>query len=762
MSKEIQLDVIASIEDDVNKGIVRIDYNLMKQIDIEVGDIVEIEGTRKTVAIVDRAYPGDIGRPVIRIDGIVRRNARTSLGESVKVRKADVKSAEKVVIAPARKNIIIDAPANLFKQGLLGRPIYKGDVVSIGGSKRRRKTLSGSPHYNEIYRLIDDMQNKFLFHSDMKYFIISTKPNNKPVIITNDTIIEFQSQGVDEVEDSSHIHDISYEDIGGLEDEVKKIREMVEVPLKHPELFDHLGIEAPKAVLLHGPPGTGKTLLARAVAAETNASFYLINGPEIMSKFYGESEKNLRGIFEEAEKNAPSIIFIDEIDAIATKREESKGEVERRVVAQLLTLMDGLNKRGKVIVVAASNLVNSLDPALRRPGRFDREIHIGAPNANSRLHILKIHTRNMPLTNPDILKTIADQTYGFTGADLSSLVKESAMIVLRRLLPEIKLNEDEPISESVLKKLVVSEDDLKDALKVVRPSALREIFIEVPKVSWENIGGLNDVKNDLKEAVEWPLKHPKSFSRIGINPPRGILLYGSPGTGKTLLAKAVANESKANFILVKGSDVISKWVGESEKTIKKLFNKARETSPSILFFDEIDAIAPKRTSTTDSKVTERIVNTLLTEMDGLEELHDVVIIAATNRPDIIDNGLLRPGRFDRIILVGTPDYEARLNILKVHTKNMKLSEDVDLEFIATETEYYVGADLQSLCRESGISALRKNMDSESVTMDDFNDALKRVGPSSNDEIEKAYEEIKDKFKFSNAREIKNNIKSYFG
>ncbi|MBT3407670.1 CDC48 family AAA ATPase [Candidatus Woesearchaeota archaeon] len=762
MSKEIQLDVIASIEDDVNKGIVRIDYNLMKQIDIEVGDIVEIEGTRKTVAIVDRAYPGDIGRPVIRIDGIVRRNARTSLGESVKVRKADVKSAEKVVIAPARKNIIIDAPANLFKQGLLGRPIYKGDVVSIGGSKRRRKTLSGSPHYNEIYRLIDDMQNKFLFHSDMKYFIISTKPNNKPVIITNDTIIEFQSQGVDEVEDSSHIHDISYEDIGGLEDEVKKIREMVEVPLKHPELFDHLGIEAPKAVLLHGPPGTGKTLLARAVAAETNASFYLINGPEIMSKFYGESEKNLRGIFEEAEKNAPSIIFIDEIDAIATKREESKGEVERRVVAQLLTLMDGLNKRGKVIVVAASNLVNSLDPALRRPGRFDREIHIGAPNANSRLHILKIHTRNMPLTNPDILKTIADQTYGFTGADLSSLVKESAMIVLRRLLPEIKLNEDEPISESVLKKLVVSEDDLKDALKVVRPSALREIFIEVPKVSWENIGGLNDVKNDLKEAVEWPLKHPKSFSRIGINPPRGILLYGSPGTGKTLLAKAVANESKANFILVKGSDVISKWVGESEKTIKKLFNKARETSPSILFFDEIDAIAPKRTNTTDSKVTERIVNTLLTEMDGLEELHDVVIIAATNRPDIIDNGLLRPGRFDRIILVGTPDYEARLNILKVHTKNMKLSEDVDLEFIATETEYYVGADLQSLCRESGISALRKNMDSESVTMDDFNDALKRVGPSSNDEIEKAYEEIKDKFKFSNAREIKNNIKSYFG
>ena len=762
MSKEIQLDVIASIEDDVNKGIVRIDYNLMKQIDIEVGDIVEIEGTRKTVAIVDRAYPGDIGRPVIRIDGIVRRNARTSLGESVKVRKADVKSAEKVVIAPARKNIIIDAPANLFKQGLLGRPIYKGDVVSIGGSKRRRKTLSGSPHYNEIYRLIDDMQNKFLFHSDMKYFIISTKPNNKPVIITNDTIIEFQSQGVDEVEDSSHIHDISYEDICGLEDEVKKIREMVEVPLKHPELFDHLGIEAPKAVLLHGPPGTGKTLLARAVAAETNASFYLINGPEIMSKFYGESEKNLRGIFEEAEKNAPSIIFIDEIDAIATKREESKGEVERRVVAQLLTLMDGLNKRGKVIVVAASNLVNSLDPALRRPGRFDREIHIGAPNANSRLHILKIHTRNMPLTNPDILKTIADQTYGFTGADLSSLVKESAMIVLRRLLPEIKLNEDEPISESVLKKLVVSEDDLKDALKVVRPSALREIFIEVPKVSWENIGGLNDVKNDLKEAVEWPLKHPKSFSRIGINPPRGILLYGSPGTGKTLLAKAVANESKANFILVKGSDVISKWVGESEKTIKKLFNKARETSPSILFFDEIDAIAPKRTNTTDSKVTERIVNTLLTEMDGLEELHDVVIIAATNRPDIIDNGLLRPGRFDRIILVGTPDYEARLNILKVHTKNMKLSEDVDLEFIATETEYYVGADLQSLCRESGISALRKNMDSESVTMDDFNDALKRVGPSSNDEIEKAYEEIKDKFKFSNAREIKNNIKSYFG
>src|SRR3990167_9542794 len=504
---------------------------------------------------------------------------------------------------------------------------------------------------------------------DIKFVVSDTNPK-QAAIITNQTEVIFNPEAVEIKEEA--VPEVSYEDIGGLQEEIKKIREMVELPLKHPEIFERLGIEAPKGVLLHGPPGTGKTLVAKAVAAETNAHFILINGPEIMSKYYGQSEENLRKKFEEAEKNAPSIIFIDEIDAIASKREETRGEVERRVVAQLLALMDGLQSRGKVVVIAATNVPNILDPALRRPGRFDREIEIGVPGKEGRLNILKIHTRNMPLAKDVNLKELADITHGFVGADLAALAKEAAMIVLRKVLPELKLKEEEAIPKEMLEQLRISQKDFKEALKVVRPSALREVLIEKPNVKWTDIGGLEEVKQELKEAVEWPLKHPESFIRMGVKPPKGILIYGAPGTGKTLLAKAVARESDSNFILVKGPELLSKWVGESEKAVREVFKKARQVSPCIIFFDEIDSLAPKRGSSSEGHVSERVVNQMLTEIDGLEEMHDVVVIAATNRPDIVDTALLRPGRFDRIILTPVPDEKTRLEIFNVHTKGMPL------------------------------------------------------------------------------------------
>ena len=752
--KEIKLKVVEAFQDDVNKGIVKIDSGFMRDIDVKPGDIVTIKGEKETVGIVDRAYPGDIGLSIIRMDGLMRRNGQTGIGESVSVKKADIKEAKKVTIAPLSGRI--QAPPQLFKRGLLGRAVVRGDIISIGGTQTRKDVLSHSP-FDEIFKVLEgDLRMSFGIGGIR--FVVADLTPKQAVIITNNTELTINPEPV-KIEEET-LPEIAYEDIGGLEDEIKKIREMVELPLKHPELFERLGIEAPKGVLLHGPPGTGKTLLAKAVANETNSHFILINGPEIMSKFYGQSEQNLRKKFEDAEKNAPSIIFIDEIDAIASKREESKGDVEKRVVAQLLAEMDGLKSRGRVVVIAATNIVNEIDQALRRPGRFDREIEIGVPDKEGRLNVLKIHTRNMPLAKNVNLKGLADITYGFVGADLASLAKEAAMVVLRRILPDLKLKEDSNIPKEVLEKLVVRQKDFEEALKVVRPSAMREVLVEVPTIPWDSVGGMDSVKQELIEAVEWPLKQPEVFNSMGIKPPKGILLYGPPGTGKTLLAKAVATESKANFIWIKGPEMMSKWVGESEKAMRKIFYKARQNSPTILFFDEIDSIAPKRGVSTDAKVSERVVNQMLTEMDGLDSMHEVVVIAATNRPDIIDSALLRPGRFDRIILAQVPDKSAREAIFKIHTEKMPL-KGVNLKTLAENTEGYVGADIEAVCREAAIDALRKDIKSKNVTATNFNNALKIVRASVAKDIEEKYQNIKEEFAVARAKEIK-ETPSYMG
>ncbi|MBC8500693.1 MAG: CDC48 family AAA ATPase [Nanoarchaeota archaeon] len=758
MADEIKLKVAESIQDDVNKGIVRIDSSFLRELDIRSGNIVEIKGERTTVAIADRSLPGDMGLNIIRMDGLIRRNAKTTIGEMVTIKKADVKEAKKVTIAPARKGIMIKASAEVFKQGLLGRAVTKGDIVSLGGTRRRKNTMAESPFFQDMFSMLDDTMMGFGL-GDLKFIVVDAQPK-QAVLITEHTHVNYSPESVEFEEE--RIIDITYEDVGGLGSEIKKVREMVELPLKHPEVFERLGIEPPKGVLLHGPPGTGKTLLAKAVANETNANFILINGPEIMSKYYGQSEENLRKKFEDAEKNAPSIIFIDEIDAIASKREESKGEVERRVVAQLLALMDGLKSRGKVVVIAATNIPNSLDPALRRPGRFDREIEIGVPQKEGRLDILKIHTRNMPLGKNVSLKKMAEVTYGFVGADLASLAKEAAMIVLRRILPDLKLDEEESVPGEVLEKLRLTHDDFKEALKVVRPSAMREVLIEIPNVKWEDIGGLEDVKQELIEAVEWPLKKGEAFSRLGIKPPKGVLIYGAPGTGKTLLAKAVATESEANFILIKGPELLSKWVGESEKAVRKIFQKARQTSPTIIFFDELDAMAHKRTQGSDSRVNERVVNQLLTEMDGLQDLSDVVIIAATNRPDMVDTALLRPGRFDRIVLTPVPDKKTREAIFRVHIKGMPLAKDFNIKKLVEKTENYVGADIEAICREAAIMALRDDIKAKTVKMKYFEKALEKVRPSVTKDIEKAYVKLRDQFTRARAKSMQEEKPSYYG
>lgn len=756
---DFRLKVAEAMPDDVNKGIVRADHRILRENNIREGDIVEIEGKKKTVGIVDRALPGDIGLDIIRMDGIMRRNSKSGLGELVTVRKVEVKEASKIAIAPARQGVMIRAPPDMFRQGLLGRAAVKGDIIAFGGARRRKKTLSENPFFDDIFSSVfEEAFNVGFGFGDLKFVVVDTAPKGA-VIITENTEIEIKPEAV-EVEKEKELPDVTYEDIGGLDEEIKKIREMVELPLKHPEIFERLGIEPPKGVLLHGPPGTGKTLLAKAVASETNANFILINGPEIMSKYYGQSEENLRKKFEEAEANAPSIIFIDEIDAIASKREEVTGEVEKRVVAQLLAMMDGLKSRGKVIVIAASNIPNALDPALRRPGRFDREIEIGVPRKPGRLNILKIHTRNMPMKEDINLDDLAEITYGFVGADLAALAKEAAMIVIRRVIPELSLKDNQALSKDVLEKLILNKQDFYDALKVVRPSAMREVLVEIPNVKWDDVGGLEDVKQELKEAVEWPLKNPQSFKRMGIKPPKGILLYGPPGTGKTMLAKAIANESGANFISVKGPELLSKWVGESEKAVRKIFEKARQVSPSIVFFDEIDSMAAKRGAGSDSRVTDQVVNQILTEIDGMEEMHDVVIIAATNRPDIVDAALLRPGRFDRLILTPVPDAKTREKIFKLHTKSMPL-KSVDLKKIADVAEGYVGADIEAICREAAILALRKDMAAKEVTQSHFDEALDKVKPSVDAETKLMYDRLQSELRAAKAREIKQKI-SYFG
>jgi transitional endoplasmic reticulum ATPase len=719
----VKLKVVEALQDDVYKGVARIDPGLMKALGLNRGDIISIKGERESVAIVDRAYPADVGEKIIRIDGLLRRNSGTSVGEVVVVRKASVKPASKVTIAPAQHGIMVQGDPEMFKNGLLGRAVAKGDIISLGGVQRRRDLMSEG--FPDIFSDIQDLFGHgfgFSGFQQIRFLVVSTSPG-QPCIINEDTEVVLNPKAVDVGDEA--VPEVTYEDIGGLEDEIRKIREMVELPLKHPEIFDKLGIEPPKGVILHGTPGTGKTLLAKAVANESEANFILLNGPEIMSKFYGESEKKIRSIFDEAEKNSPSIIFIDEIDAIAPKREDVQGEVERRVVSQLLTMMDGLKSRGRVIVIGATNRVNSIDPALRRPGRFDREISISVPDKESRLNILKIHTRNMPLKGVS-LKKLAAKTHGFVGADLSALTKEAAMNVLRKVLPELRLEDDEAIPPEVLDKMVVEAKDFEDALRVVRPSAMREVLVEAPNVGWEDIGGLEKTKQALKEAVEWPIKTPDGFKRLGIRPPRGILLYGSPGTGKTMLAKAVAKESEANFIHVKGPSLLSMWVGKSEEGVRKIFERARQVAPCVVFFDEIDAMAGRRGVETGTKVTERVLNQLLSEVDGLEDLKDVVVIGATNRPDMLDPALLRPGRFDRIILVDVPNEEGRKKIFEVHTRDTPLAKEININDLVKLSGGFVGADIESLVREAAMTALRRDMATNSVLKEDFDDKYKKL------------------------------------
>jgi transitional endoplasmic reticulum ATPase len=723
---EATLRVVEALQQDVSYGRARLDGQTRVELNLSPGDIIEIKGHKTTAAVVWRSHPGDEGKGIIHIDNLTRKNAGVSIGDKVTIKKAEVKPAKQVTLAPAisqdQQIQFGDGIDALAKRGLLKRPVVQGDIVVV--------------------------PNIALFGNALPFSILATNPKGI-VLINEETQIKVNEEAA--AQSAMAGPQVSYEDIGGLREALTNVREMIELPLKHPELFDRLGIDPPKGVLLHGPPGTGKTMIAKAVANESGAQFYTINGPEIMSKFYGQSEENLRKTFEEAEKNAPSIIFIDEMDAIAPKRDEVQGEVERRVVSQMLTLMDGLKGRGKIIVIGATNRPDSVDPALRRPGRFDREVEIGVPDKQGRLEILQIQTRNMPKSEDVDLEELADMTYGFVGADLMALAREGAMKALRRYLPEIDL--DQPVPTELLERMQVTMEDFKGALKIVDPSALREFLVEVPNVTWETVGGLSDVKQQLKEAVEWPLEDPESFERMGIKPPRGILLYGPPGTGKTLLAKAVANQSGANFLSVKGPEVLSKWVGESEKAVREIFKKAKQSSPSIVFLDEIDSIAPRRGAYEGSHVTESIVNQLLTSIDGLEGMEGVVVIAATNRPDIIDPGLLRAGRFDRLIKVSAPDEGARLMILKVHTERMPLGKDVDLADLARLTKGYVGADLESLCREAAIVALREDRKARVVNKNHFEEALRNVRSSVTEDVIKYYDRLAEQLGQTAVRKV---------
>jgi transitional endoplasmic reticulum ATPase len=718
---------------DVGRRIGRIDPKVAQELGLSTGDAIEISSAqrKRTTVLNWPAYQQDYGKGLIRIDGYTRNKLDVGINDTVDIRKVEAKEAQTVTLAPTEPLRIIGAEDYL--SGVLeGQLVTRGDTIPLSIMGQR-----------------------------VDLVVISTAPSG-PVIISGSTQVNISEETAKAAAAAAAVKgggapSITYEDIGGLRDEVTKVREMIELPLRHPELFKRLGVEAPKGVILHGPPGTGKTLLAKAVANETNVNFYSIGGPEIMSKFYGESEERLRNIFQEAEKNAPSIIFIDELDSIAPKREEVSGEVERRVVAQLLSLMDGLTSRGKVVVIGATNRINAVDPALRRPGRFDREIEIGVPDRDGRLDILQIHTRGMPLAKDVDLQRLADISHGFVGADLLALAKEAAIRALRRVLPEINLSA-ESIPGETINKIIVTMQDFMDVIKEMEPSAMREVFVEIPDVKWEDVGGLNDVKQELMEAVEWPLKYQGLFSYADATPPKGILLYGPPGTGKTLLAKAAANESEANFISIKGPELLSKWVGESEKGVREIFRKARQAAPCIIFFDELDAIAPHRGADFgDSHVTERVISQLLTELDGLEILTNVVVIGATNRPDIIDPALLRPGRFDRLLYVSPPDYESRIQIIKIHTKKKPLAEDFKIEEMAANTDGYTGADIASVVSAAVMLALRehvtkykdpkeaeKKAQELKIHMKHFEEAMKKVRPLSSQELS-MYKNIASRF-----------------
>jgi transitional endoplasmic reticulum ATPase len=728
--KAISLKVAEAEQRDVGRKIARVDPQVVEQLNITSGDALELTSLgKKTTVLSWPARSVDRGKGLIRVDGYTRNKLDVGINDQIEVKRVESKDAKNITFAPTEPLRIVGAEEYLTEY-LNGQLMAKGDTIPI----------------NVMGQRID-------------LVVISTNPSG-PVIVNDSTKITVseESAKAQQVSREGGAPSITYEDIGGLGDAVGRVREMIELPLRHPELFKRLGVEAPKGVLLHGPPGTGKTLLAKAVANETNANFYTIGGPEIMSKFYGESEEKLRNVFQQAEKNAPSIIFIDELDSIAPKREEVSGEVERRIVAQLLSLMDGMSSRGKVVVIGATNRVNAIDPALRRPGRFDREIEIGVPDRNGRLEILQIHTRGMPLAKDVNLDKLADISHGFVGADLQALAKEAAIRALRRVLPEIDLS-SESIPAETLRKIIVTMQDFTDVIKEMEPSAMREVFVEVPDVRWEDIGGLSSIKQELQEAVEWPLKYQAVFTYADAMPPKGILLYGPPGTGKTLMAKAAANESEANFISIKGPELLSKWVGESEKGVREVFRKARQAAPCIIFFDEIDAIAPRRGGgfSGDSHVTERLISQLLTELDGLEILTNVVVIGATNRPDIIDAALLRPGRFDRLLYVPSPDRNSRIQIIKIHTKKKPLADDVDIEKLADHTDRYTGADIASLSSAAVMLALRehiskykdpKEADSHTqelkIHMKHFEDAIKKIRPLSTQELN-MYKEIADQF-----------------
>ena len=726
---DTSLRVAEAEQSDVGRKIARIDPEVARQLDLSTGDALEISSMgKKTTVLCWPAREKDTGKGLVRIDGYLRNRLDVGINDSVEIKKVQSKSAEKVTLAPTEPLRIVGAEGYL-QEYLLGGLLSTGDIFPL--------TIMGQR---------------------VDLVVISTKPSG-PVLMEDSTevTVSEESEKAVQVAKGDGAPSISYEDIGGIKNEVSRLREMIELPLRHPELFKRLGVEAPKGVLLHGPPGTGKTLVAKAVAHETNANFYTIGGPEIMSKFYGESEERLREIFKKAEENAPAIIFIDEIDSIAPKREEVSGEVERRVVAQLLSLMDGMSSRGKVVVIGATNRINAIDPALRRPGRFDREIEIGVPDKEGRLEILQIHTRGMPLEKDVDLEVIANMSHGFVGADLQAVAKEAGIRALRKVLPEIDLT-TENIPSEILKKIVVTMDDFLNVIKEIEPSALREVFVEIPDVKWDDIGGLADVKQELQEAVEWPLKYQGLFLYSDATPPKGILMYGPPGTGKTLMAKAAAHESEANFISIKGPELLSKWVGESEKGVREVFRKARQAAPCIVFFDEIDAIAPNRGGMgSDSHVTERVISQLLTELDGLEVLSNVIIIAATNRPDIIDAALLRPGRFDRLLYVAPPDKESRIQIFKIHTSKKPLADDVKIETLAAHTEGYTGADIAALASAAVMLALRGHIEkykdpkkAESAKtelklhMKHFEEAMKKIRPLSKHEIE-TYRSIAERF-----------------
>ena len=715
---------------DVGRRIGRVDPKVASEMSLSTGDAIEISAgkNKKTTILHWPAYQEDYGRGLIRIDGYTRNKLEVGINDTVDIRRVETKEAQQITLAPTEPLRILGAEEYLASF-LEGQLVTKGDVVPL----------------NVMGQRID-------------LVVISTAPGG-PVIISQNTeviVSEESAQAVAAAREGD-IPSITYEDIGGLRDEVTKVREMIELPLRHPELFRRLGVEAPKGVILHGPPGTGKTLLAKAVANETNASFYTIGGPEIMSKFYGESEERLRNVFQEAQKNAPSIIFIDELDSIAPKREEVSGEVERRIVAQLLSLMDGLKARGKVVVIGATNRINAIDPALRRPGRFDREIELGVPDRDGRLDILQIHTRGMPLEKDVNLERLADITHGFVGADLHALAKEAAIRALRRILPEIDLSA-ESIPADILNKIIVKMQDFIDVVNEMEPSAMREVFVEVPDVKWEDIGGLETIKQELREAVEWPLKYQGMFAYADATPPKGILLYGPPGTGKTLMAKATANESEANFISIKGPELLSKWVGESEKGVREIFRKARQAAPCIIFFDEMDAIAPARGGDFGtSHVTERVISQILTELDGLEVLTNVVVIAATNRPDIIDTALLRPGRFDRLLYVPPPDYESRKQIIHIHTKKKPLADDTNIDNLAAKMDGYTGADIAAVASAAVMLALREHIskygkpeEAQShakelkIHMRHFEEAMKKIRPLSTQELD-MYKMISERF-----------------